>query len=169
VDALMQDFLLPPMAIENASMGAALGRFLMLARAHFGTFVLYLILRLVLEVGLTWVGAFAVLLVVGILGLGGAGTGFLLYRSLWHAGAAGMAGVLIFCILAGLVVTGVYLLCMIALYGSVTTVRQCYATIFFGSYYPELGARLEPPAPVAAGPVTAAEEPQERLEDPPVW
>lgn len=166
VDAIIQDFLLPPMAIQNASPGAAIGRFVDLARDGFWSLVLYFILRFVMQIGLSWVGAMVILLVLGILGLGGAGAGFVLYRSLWHAGPAGIAVFLLYCVAAGLILVALYLLSMISLYGSVTTFRQSYAALYFGSHYPELGALLEPPLPMPAAPPPPV---MPLGEPPPVW
>lgn len=143
-DAVMQDFLLPPMAIENAPLELAAGRFFDLLRTNFRSVVLYLLLRFVLELGLTLVGMLVVLLVFMVLGAGGAGVGFLLYHALWHAGPGAIALFLLYCVVTGLLLLGLYLLAMIAVYGAVATLKQSYAVYFFGSYYQALGDRLDP-------------------------
>jgi hypothetical protein len=150
-DAVTQDFVLPPMAIEDAPLGSAFSRFFQFLRAHFGRFALYLLLRFVLELGLTWVGMMAVFIVLGIALLGGGGFGFLLHRLFWHAGPGGAAIFIFYCVIAGLLVLALYLLLMFVLYGLVALVKQCYSALFYGSYYTPLGDRLEPPSVAPAG------------------
>jgi hypothetical protein len=130
INAVAQDFILPPMALEDAPLGSAFARFFQLLRARFWYVALFLVLA--------------------VLGAGGAGIGFVLYRVFWHAGSGGIAIFVIYCILAGLIVITAYLLMILALYGSIAVVRQSYAAYFYGSYYPQLGDRLEPPPPIPA-------------------
>jgi hypothetical protein len=147
VDAVMQDFLLPPIAIEDAPLESAFRRFFDLLGNRIGTVLLYLLLRFVVSLGLSYVLVIVVLMVLGVLGLGGAGLGFVLYQALWHAGLGGQAVFFAYCIAALLVLMAVYFLAMISIYGTVAIFKQSYAAYFFGSYYPELGDRLEPPPP----------------------
>ncbi|MGC2299684.1 MAG: hypothetical protein WA476_12835, partial [Acidobacteriaceae bacterium] len=148
VNAVAQDFILPPLAVEDAPLGAALARFSHLLRARFWHIALYLLLRFILELGLAFVGGIAFVIVLGVLGLGCAGVGFVLYRAFWHSGPGGVAVVVVFCALAFLLLLAVYLLITLVLYGIIAVVKQSYAVWFYGSYYPQLGDRLDPPAPV---------------------
>jgi hypothetical protein len=174
-DAIAQDFILPPLAVEDAPLGSAFSRFFQFLRAHFGRFALYLLLRFVLELGLTWVGLMGLFIVFGIALLGGGGIGFLLYHLLWHAGPGGVTLFVLYCLAAGLLLVALYLLLTFALYGAVALVKQCFAVYFYGSYYPALGDRLEPPPPAApAGfvppnplPQPLAPLPNPSLPDPP--
>lgn len=149
-DAVTQDFILPPLAVEDAPLGLASSRFIQFLRARFARFALYLLLRFVLELGLTWVGMMALFIVFGIALLGGGGFGFLLYHLFWHAGPGGVTLFVLYCVVAGSLLVALYLLLTFALYGAVALVKQCYAVYFYGSYYPALGDRLEPPNPPAA-------------------
>lgn len=175
LDALMQDFLLPPMAIEDAPLESSFSRLFQLVRAAFWPLVFYLVLRLVIELGFTWVGGMVLFLVFLVLGLGGGGIGFILYRSLWHAGVGGAAVFILYCVVAALILIALYFLAVIALYGTVAVVKQCYAAYFYGSCYPALGDRLEPPAP--APPAEVLAPPPDPLppslppvsDPPPVW
>lgn len=163
VDAILQDFVLPPMAIEDAPLESAFGHFFRLCRERFGAVVLYLLLRFVLEIGLTWVGLLAVFLVL-IMMLGGAGGfGFFLYRAFWHLGAGGVAVVILYGVVALLILIALYLLLMISLYGAVAVFRQAYALCFYGGFYTPLGNRLEPPAPASAVEGLRAEPPPTSL------
>ncbi|HEX4065411.1 MAG TPA: hypothetical protein VHZ09_05255 [Acidobacteriaceae bacterium] len=150
-DAITQDFILPPLAIEDAPLGSAFSRFFQFLRAHFGRCVLYLLVRLGLELGLTWVGMMGLFVVFGIALLGGGGVGFLLFHLLWHAGPGGITLFVLYCAAAGLLLIALYLILTFALYGAVALVKQCFAVYFYGSYYPALGDRLEPPPDVPAG------------------
>lgn len=145
VNAIAQDFLLPPMALEDAPLSYCFSRFFQLLRARFWYVALYLLLRIVLALGIAWVGMMAVFLVVAIFGTGGFGLGFFLYHALWHAGPGGPVLFVIYCILAGLFLFALYFLGVLMIYGIVAVIMQSYAIYFYGSYYPPLGDRLEPP------------------------
>jgi hypothetical protein len=166
VNAVTQDFILPPMALEDAPLEFAFGRFFHLLRTRFWYVALYMLLRFVLELGLSWIGMIAVFVVLAILGVGGAGIGFVLYRAFWHAGPGGGAIFVLYCIVAGLAILAVYLLLITLVYGVVAVVKQCYAAYFYGSYYPLLGDRLEPPAPVTPDPVPPVPIPPAAILDP---
>lgn len=154
VNAIAQDFLLPPMALEDAPLEFAFGRFFHLLRTRFWYVALYLLLRFAIELGLSWVGMMAVLIVIGVLALGGAGLGFVLFRAFWHSGPGGEAVFVLYCVVTVLLLIAVYLLLIVALYGIVAVVKQSYAAYFYGSYYPQLSDRLEPSVeiPPAPGP-----------------
>jgi hypothetical protein len=173
VDAVMQDFLLPPMAIDDAPLESAFGRFFDLARTNAGSVAVYVLLRFVVSIALTWVLLFVFFAVALIAGLAIYGIGTLIYHALW-ASAVGRVVCVALAILAGLVVLMVYLLAMIAIYGTAAIFQQSYAAYFFGGRYAALGVRLEPPPPPA--PVEYSEPPPlpqsgpPPLEEaPPVW
>ena len=159
-EAVTEDFILPPLAIEDASLGSAFSRFFAFLRERLGHCALYLLLRFVLEVGLTWVGLMAVFIVLGVALVAGGGIGFLLYHFLWHAGAGGATVFTLYCVVAGLLVLALYVLLLCALYGAIALVKQSFAVYFYGSWYRPLGDRLEPPAAPAAWPSTPAPLPQ---------
>lgn len=166
-DAVTQDFLLPPMALEDAPLEGAFSRFFALLRDRFWGVVGYLLLRFVMEIGLSWAALMAVFMVLLLLGMGGAGIGFVLYRALWHAGGLAAAMFIAYCVVAGLILAGLYLLAMICVYGTVALFKQCYAVYFYGSHYQQLGDRLEPPAAEPASLPIATLPPG--LEPPPIW
>ena len=170
VDAVLQDFLLPPMAIEDAPIERSIGRFLRLLREHFGQVVLYFILRLVIVMGLAVAGGLAAFLVTAVAAGFGVGGGFLVYHGIAHAGSAGMVVFVLYCIVVGLAVLALSLVAMFTVNGIIGIFKQCFAAYFYGSHYPELGNRLEPlparpPVPAApqVPPMSAAPEP------PPAW
>lgn len=165
VNAIAQDFLLPPLALEDAPLGSSFSRFFHLLRTRFWYVALYLLLRIVLALGLAWVGMMAVFLVAAVFGAGGFGVGFLLYHAFWHAGPGGPALFILYCVLAGLLLLALYFLGMLLVYGVVAVVMQSYAVWFYGSYYPPLGDRLEPPPTPSA---TPSPLPLPPLSDPPL-
>jgi hypothetical protein len=165
-DAITQDFVLPPLALEDAALGSAFSRFFGFLRERPGSCALYLLLRFVLEFGLTWVGIMAVFVVLGIVLAAGGGIGFVLYHFLWHAGAGGATLFILYCVIAGLAVLALYIFLLCVLYGSIALVKQSYAVYFYGSWYRPLGDRLEPPAaPVPWQPIPVP--PSAPLPEPP--
>ncbi len=146
VDSLMQDFLLPPMAIEDAPLEVVFGRFFSLAKTNFGPLVIYLLLRFAVGIGLTWILLLIFLAGLMIAGLGIYGIGTLLYHALW-TGTVGQVVCVSLAILVGVVVVAIYALGIISIYGTAAVFKQSYAVYFFGGRYAALGDRLEPPPP----------------------
>jgi hypothetical protein len=147
------DFILPPMALEDAPLEASFARFFQLLRTRFWYVALYMLIRFALQLGIGWIGMMIVFIVLLILSGGGFGVGFVLYRAFWHAGSVGVAVFICFCVVAGLLLIAAYLLMILALYGAIAIVKQSYAVYFYGSYYPQLGDRLDPPGPVPSSQV----------------
>ncbi len=177
VDSLMQDFLLPPMAIEDAPLESVFGRFFALARANFGQLVVYILLRFAVGIGLTWALMLVFLAGLMIAGLAVFGIGTLLYHALW-ASSVGQVICVALAILVGLVVVVVYVMAIVAIYGTAAVFKQSYAAYFFGGRYAALGDRLERPLPSTSVIVGDSELPPipptpsglPPLEDaPPVW
>jgi hypothetical protein len=144
-DTVLQDFVLPPMAIEDAPIEAAFGRFFRLLKGSPGSFLAYLLLRFVLSIGLSW----ALLAIVGIAlliaGLGGVLAGVLLFHAMWHGGIALQVTFIVITAVMALFLLVLYFGALIAVYGTVAVVKESYAVYFFGSRYEALGNRLEPP------------------------
>jgi hypothetical protein len=159
VNAIAQDFVLPPMALEDASLGVAFSRFFELLRTRFWYVALYLLFRYLLEMGIAMVGGIALFIVIAVLGGGGAAIGFVLYHALWHSGPAGTAVFILFCILAGFLFLAVYTLLALVLYGYIAIVKQSYAVYFYGSHYPPLGDRMGPLSPIPSAAISIAPAP----------
>lgn len=173
VDAILQDFLLPPMAIENAPVESSARRFLHLLRTSPGSFVLYLILRLALQMGLGVAASLVLFLVLGVVAFGGVGLGFVLYHTLFHAGPAGATVFILYCVVAGLLGLAFYILAVTCIQGTIAVFRQCYAVYYYGSHYQQLGAFLDPPPDGTASVASPAPPPSPVMppvqEPPPVW
>ncbi|HEX3438423.1 MAG TPA: hypothetical protein VHT24_16760 [Pseudacidobacterium sp.] len=145
VDAVVQDFVLPSMAIEDASIEGAFGRFFTLLRTDTGSVLVYLLLRFVVALGISWVLMMVVLVALLMLGLGGVAVGAGLFHVMWQGGA-GMQIVFVMIVAAmAIVLLALYFVASISVYGTVAVFKQSYAAYFFGSRYTELGNRLEPP------------------------
>jgi hypothetical protein len=144
VDAMQQDFMIPPMALEDAPVEFAFGRFLHLLRTQPGYVALYFLLRFALQVGLSMAGGIVVAIVFGIFALCGIGVGFVFYSAVIHRGNLGFAVFVVFCIVAGLAGLAVYLLAIVLVNGSIAVFRQCYAVQFYGPFYAPLGVHIDP-------------------------
>jgi len=171
LDAVLQDFVLPPIAIEDAPIEGAFRRFTALLREDFGSFVVYLLLRFVVAIGISWTLMMVVFIILAIGGMGGLAVGFGLYRAMWHGGI-GLQVVFVAIVAAmALLLLAVYLVAMIAVYGTVAVFKESYAVHFFGSRYPGLGNLLEPPEEDLVG--VRVKPPLPPLpplnEPPPVW
>lgn len=148
VDALMQDFLVPPMAVEDAPLESAFGRFFGLLRAEPGAVAIYVLLRFAVAIALTW--ALMLVLFAGLVagGLLIFGVGTLLYHALWTS-LVGQVICVALAIVVGLIVAAAYLLAIISIYGTAAIFKQSYAVYFFGGRYRELGEIVEPAPPSA--------------------
>ena len=175
-DSLMQDFLLPPIAIEDAPLESAFARFFSLLKQSFGAVIIYVLLRFAVGIGLTWILMLVLLAVLMVCGLAIFGLGTLFYHALW-ASLVGQVICVALAILVGLVVIAIYLMAIISIYGISAVFKQSYAAYFFGGRYRALGERLDPPPPAlvegsdAPEPSPPASTPSlPPLEDvPPVW
>jgi hypothetical protein len=150
VDAIMQDFLIPPMAMDDESVEDAFGRFVDLLRNRPGYVALYFLLRFALQMGLSTAGGIAIFVVFGILFAGGFGIGFVLHHAFIHQGMVGPAIFYSYCAVAGSAGFALYVLSILVINGSMAVFRECYAVEFYGSFYAHLGSRLgRDPSPLA--------------------
>ena len=147
VDAVLQDFVLPPIAIEDAPIEGAFSRFVALMREDFGSFVVYVLLRFVVALGISWALMIGVFVILAVGGMGGLAVGFGLYRAMWGGGIGLRVAFVAIVAAMALVLLAVYLVAMIAVYGTTAVFKQSYAAYFYGSRYKGLGDLMEPPPP----------------------
>ncbi len=170
VDALMQDFLLPPIAIDDAPLESAFARFFALLKSDFGGVVVYVLLRFAVGIGLAWILMLLVFLVLGVMGLAIFGVGMVLYHTLW-ASVVGQVVCVALALVVGILVLIIYAVAMISVYGIAAVFKQSYAVTFYGGRYTRLGDTLEPPLTLAA--IEAPPTPLQGLspfgDAPPVW
>jgi len=147
VDVVLRDFMLPHMALENASAGDAWSAVLERLSDEKGTFVLYGFLRVLLPF-VAMIGMFVVLvipmiIVFGIPGVMIAG----IHAAVLHAtGVAWLLGTLLEIVL-GLFMFALGVLITISLGGPLSVAIRNYALLFYGGRYRVLGDVLSPPPP----------------------
>jgi hypothetical protein len=149
-DVVLRDFMLPHMAIENASAGEAWSAVLERVTDEKGTFLLYGFLRVLLPfaalIGMFLVLAIPMFLVFAIPGSMIAG----LHAMLQHAtGAAWLLGTLLEIVL-GIFVFALGVLITISFGGPLSIAIRNYALLFYGARYQLLGEILSPPPPEVA-------------------
>jgi hypothetical protein len=175
-DALMQDFLLPPMAIEDAPLESAFRRFFALLKSDFGSLAIYVLLRFAVGIGLVWILFLLLLVLLGLCGLLIFGVGTVIYHLLWTS-MLGQVVCVALAIIVGVIALAVYLVAMISVYGIAAVFQQSYSAYFFGGRYVELGNQLEPPPAVDSLEPPAASTPPTSIpplippwsEPPAVW
>jgi len=142
IEIALRDFMMPHMAIENASAGEAWAA----ARAHIaaetGNFVLYALLRIVLPI-VGMVALFIVLLIPGLIVLGiSAAVFFALHSALAQGGGTEVLGILLG-VLVGLVAFCLLLFIGVFFGGPLSVWVRTYALMFYGGRYKALGDILE--------------------------
>ncbi len=148
VDIVLRDFMLPHIALEDASAGQAWAA----ARARIfrekGAFLLYTVLRVIVPLGVLLaifiVLAIPCLIVFGILGV----SLFWLHSYLDHATLVNMVIGSFFEIILGLFIFALALLLAISFWGPVCIAIRNYALLFYGGRFHALGDILSPPPPV---------------------
>ncbi len=153
VDLILRDFMLPHIALENASVRAAWQSVCARIGAEKGSFLFYAFLRLVLpalaKLALFIILAIPMLIVFGILALCAIGI---------HALLAKVTGAVAFFLISLEVIGGLIVFCLVLLVafslgGPIATWTRNYALLFYGGRYQALGDILFPPpaAPSAPG------------------
>lgn len=150
-DLILRDWILPHMALDNATAGEAWRQVRARIRAEKRQFLVYAILRAILPM----VASIAVMIVLAIPGLLLAGT---IAAMEWgiHSAFAGSTGASWFVGVAlmvffGVVAFGFALLASICIGGPLSTGVREYALVFYGGRYKALGDILYPSQAIAGG------------------
>jgi hypothetical protein len=148
VNAVMHDFILPHMALENMRFTEAWAAVRPRIGAEKGSFALYLLMRLILPMA-AYIALFIVmiiplLIVIGVLALGIAG----LDPSLTDATGVSALILTVLQVLLGLIGIAFVLLLGFGLGGPIATWIRNYALLFYGGRYQALGDLLYPPSPL---------------------
>jgi hypothetical protein len=146
LDIALRDWMLPHMALEDASAGEAWSSAWARISAEKGQFFVYAILRLILPI-VAMIAIFMIVLIPGLV-LAGAVAGVELGIHSAFAdstGSAAAAGVMLQ-VFFGLIAFGFLALASICLGGPLSTATREYAIVFYASRYKVMGDLLYPPA-----------------------
>jgi hypothetical protein len=140
---LLRDFVMPFLALENASLATALERGMAVVRDEPGQVVLYMLLRVVLFIAFA-IGGYIVYFVAALLalvpmGLLGAAFYLLVHKSPMSSVLLGIGLFAGMCVLIAWIFFVMFLVA-----GFIFTFFQAYALYFLGGRYPLLGEILEP-------------------------
>jgi hypothetical protein len=149
---LMQDFVMPVMALEDADIMTSLGRLKSLIEQELGAVALYMLLRLIVSFVLSIALIFAWVIALMISAIPFAIIGCVLYFPLHKAGLAGMAVMVMGFVVMGLIGIAWGLCTLIAVVGWKQTYFQTYAACFYAGRYPKLNDVMDPP--VIASPLS---------------
>lgn len=141
---LLQDFVMPVMALEDASIGACLGRLKTLFEQEPGAVLLYVLLRFILGILFTIITFIAWGIVIAISAIPFVIAGFALYLPLHKAGIAGLAVMVAGFFVMGLIAFAWALCTLIAFAGYKETFFQTYAVCFYAGRYPLLNSLFDP-------------------------
>jgi hypothetical protein len=154
VNAVMHDFILPHMALENKSFMEAWAAVKPRIGAEKGSFAMYLLMRLLVPMA-AYIAQIIVMIiplviVIGVLVLTGVG----IYTVFEGAtGVIAFIGIFIEVVL-GLIGLAFVLLLGVGLGGPIATWIRNYALLFYGGRYQALGDLLYPPSPLPPTPGT---------------
>jgi hypothetical protein len=149
VKVIMHDFMLPHVALDDASVEEAWAQVRSRIEAETGQFFVYMLLRLILPalagIAVFLLLAIPALMIFGSLALSAAGIHALL------AAETGLAAVIriAFEALFGIIGACIALFLGITLGGPIATWIRNYALLFYGGRYKPLGDILSPPQPAA--------------------
>ena len=157
---VVEDFMLPHVALDNASIAEAWDAALTRIEAEKGRFFIYLLLRLVLPLlammALFLVLAIPLVIVFGIMALAAGGFNWMLADATGWFAVVRIAGEVFF----GVTAIGIGLLVGFSLGGPIATWIRNFALVFYGGRYKALGDLLypppAPPSPLWSGPPTVA-------------
>ena len=146
MDMILRDWMLPHMALENATAGQAWAAVWDRVSGEKGQFFAYALLRLILPI-LAWIVVFVVLLIPGLILAGAlAAVIFGIHAAFANAtGAAEVAGVALQ-VFFGAVAFVFAVLASICVGGPVSTGLREYALLFYGGRYQRLGDILSSPS-----------------------
>jgi hypothetical protein len=151
VSLVLRDFILPHMALENASAGQAWAAARFYIARESGPFLLYALLRILLPLAAIIVMSVA----LAIPGLVVFGTLGVMLAAVHSAASGAPAGTALFAtlieVMLGALVAGLALLAAITLGGPLSIAIRNYALVFYGSRYEALGRILFPPVTPAGG------------------
>jgi len=157
VHVLLHDFGLPSMALESTTLDETVRRVVRLVRAEPGQSLLYLVMRLLLNIAGSLCASFAIGLSALLALIPFGGVALVDWLVLHNAGMGGKVIMIAGLALLGVLYLALLFIAIISVMGYVGTFLQAYALYFLGGRYPLVGAYLEPflPPPVTYYPPAA--------------
>jgi hypothetical protein len=145
LDIVLRDWMLPHYALDDAKAGQAWAAVWERVTVEKGTFVAYVVLRLVLPI-IAFIGMFLVLLIPSLVLLGSvAAAEYAIHTAFASAsGPISVIGILLE-VFIGAIALGCAIVIGISIGGPISTALREYALMFYGSRYPKLGEMLFPP------------------------
>ncbi|UWZ84616.1 DUF7544 domain-containing protein [Occallatibacter riparius] len=152
VGVVLRDFMLPHMALENATAGEAWSAVLERVMEEKGSFFLYAVLRVILPFAAT-IALTIVLIVPAILLFGIPGVLFaLVHAAQVHSTGAAWLVMVLLQVALGILMVAIGLLMAICFGGPVSVAIRNYALVFYGGRYELLGNILAPAQTAPAAP-----------------
>jgi hypothetical protein len=145
VEIAMSYFVLPHLALEDATIAEALSDVWNDIEIEPWQYLFFVLMRFLLTIAATIIGFLALL--VPFLILGGIGAVLVLILKASSIGLAVLLG-----IPAGILLLSLLFAAFIGVSGTIGTFRRNYALLFYGGRYPPLGEILQPPLPPAPYP-----------------
>ena len=149
LDTALGNFVLPRMALDDASIQDSLEDVWVDVKAEPGQFLLFILLKFLLGV-VASIGGFVAILIPMVFLVGIGALLVILLKGVSTASALALG------IPAGLLLLVVLFLAVIALSGTIGTFRRSYAMVFYAGRYPTLGEILQPTPPMPFPPPPAA-------------
>jgi hypothetical protein len=146
LDIILRDWMLPHIALEDASAGEAWSSVWARISAEKGQFFVYAILRLILPI-VASIAIFMILLIPGlVLAAAVAGVELGIHSAFANSTGSAVAAGVMLQVFFGLVALGFAVLASICLGGPLSTGTREYAILFYAGRYKVLGDLLYPPA-----------------------
>jgi hypothetical protein len=147
LDIVLRDWMLPHYALENATAGQAWAAVWERVTMEKGSFVAYVILRIILPI-IALIGLFLILLIPSLVLLGSvAAAEYAIHVAFANvSGAVSAIGILLE-VFIGVMALGFAIVIGISIGGPISTAVREYALMFYGSRYQKLGEMLFPAAP----------------------
>jgi hypothetical protein len=149
VNAILHDFILPHMALENLTFGQSWAAVKPRIGAEKGSFALYLLLRAILPIA-AYIALFIVAIIPMLIVIGLAALLIFGFHALMESASGAMAyfwlSIEILLGIGGFVLGVIVAFC---LGGPIATWIRNYALLFYGGRYPALGEILSPPVSAA--------------------
>jgi hypothetical protein len=140
IEIALSYFVLPHMALEDATIGEALSDVWGDIEAEPWQYIFFVLLRFLVTMAASIIAV--IVLVIPFLILGGIGLALTL---MLKAVSTGMA--FLFGIPAAILLFALFVVALIAIGGTIGTFRRNYALLFYGGRYAPLGNILQPPLP----------------------